>query len=59
MKGGRAMNAKEWEAMDSLINDLTETHQEEMDTEHGGDGEEGCTYCLDIAAARVLLGEGV
>ena len=50
------MTEREREVMDHLVSDLIELHRAEMDTEHGGDGEEGCTYCLDIAAARKLLG---
>lgn len=38
--------------VDKLANYLEETHQAELDDNHGGDGPEGCSYCAAIREAR-------
>lgn len=41
------------EAVETLIDHLTEAHREEIDNKHYGD--DSCSYCRDIEAARKLL----
>lgn len=40
-----------------LVDNFAESHQDEVDSDHNGDGDEGCTYCAAIAAGRELLKE--
>jgi hypothetical protein len=42
-----------------LIDYLSESHQEEIDTGHGGDDEEGheCSYCEALGEAKSLIEE--
>jgi hypothetical protein len=41
-------------ALETLIEDMAETHQEEIDSNHQGDGPD-CSYCRDIASARAVI----
>lgn len=43
------------EMLDCLVDDLTEAHADELNSDHHGDGAEGCSYCRNIAKARALL----
>jgi hypothetical protein len=42
-------------ALERMTDNLVESHQDEMDNDHDGDGQEGCSYCRDIAAARAAI----
>ena len=43
------------EMLDCLVDDLTEAHADELNSDHHGDGAEGCSYCRNIAKAQALL----
>lgn len=49
------------ESLESMVSNLLEAHQSELDDCHGGDaalsGEapEACSYCKDIAEARAII----
>lgn len=43
------------ECITKLRDYLLESHQEELDTNHHGDGPEGCTYCAAIKEATEIL----
>ena len=38
-----------------LVDMFSESHQEEIDTRHHGDGAKGCTYCAAIKAGQKML----
>lgn len=51
---------KDWaeranELLERLADYLEEAHGEDLETDHMGDGREGCTYCDAIDEARVLI----
>lgn len=46
-------------ALGSLLENLEEVHQDELETNHGGDGAEGCSYCKSIAAAKAAIAKAV
>lgn len=43
------------EALELLAEYFEESHAEEVDRDHYGDGPEGCTYCKAIRQARAAL----
>jgi len=38
-----------------LLSDLAEAHQHEIDSNHYGDGPDGCSYCKDIKIAKSII----
>jgi hypothetical protein len=43
------------EALETLVFDLEESHQDEIRDDHGGDDPGTCSYCRDLAAAQKLI----
>lgn len=41
-------------ALNRLVDDLVEAHEEELSSNHGGDGPD-CSYCRSIAVARAAI----
>jgi len=45
--------------LDRLVDDMVETHEDELTSDHNGDGPDGCSYCRNIASAKAALREAV
>lgn len=43
------------DALADLLDNLEEVHRDEVESNHGGDGAESCSYCRSIAAAKSAL----
>jgi hypothetical protein len=53
--GERELEPRTIYVLENLIEMFKESHQAEIDDNHGGDGQHGCSYCEAIAQAERCL----